>query len=307
VLALTALGDPGGSVALTEIESPSPRENEAVVAQQALSLNRGEVRALRSIDPGVVLGWDAAGVVVSAARDGSGPPEGSRVIGIIEVGGWAERVAVPADGLTVIPDQLDVAVASTLPIAGLTALWALSIGGSLLGKRVLITGAAGGVGRLAVQLARRAGAYVTAVVRNAERAHGLVELGANEVVFDNDPAGERVDLVLESVGGASLAASLHRVAEGGAVILFGNSSDTNPEIDVEFYNRSRGAMLYAFNIGYERPHRDLGSDLAWLAGEALAGRLDAQITTRSSWRHANEILGALADRSINGKAVLDVD
>jgi len=121
------------------------------------------------------------------------------------------------------------------------------------------------------------------------------------------PDDRRFDLILESVGGESLAASLHRVAEGGSVVLFGNSSDTNPVFDVEFYNRSRGAQLYAFNIMYELPRRDRGRDLRWLANELLAGRLDPQISRRTNWRQAADILDALADRRINGKAVLRVD
>ena len=91
--------------------------------------------------------------------------------------------------LAELPDEVSFAQAATLPVAGVTALRALEICGFVLGKRVLVTGASGGVGRFAVQLASRAGARVTAVSRNAERARGLRELGAAEVVFDL--SGER--------------------------------------------------------------------------------------------------------------------
>lgn len=307
--ALVAAGDGTERVILDEVGEPLPESSEALVEQRVISLNRGEARALRTSRPGVVLGWDVAGVVAQPAADGSGPPAGARVIGVarVEGGGWAQRVAVPTRNLAVIPNGLDLALASVVPIAGLTALWALSTGGPLLGRRVLITGAAGGVGRLAIQLAYQGGASVSAVVGRPERARGLRELGAREVIMENDPAGDRFDLILESVGGASLAASLHRVAEGGTVVLFGNSSDSNPSFDVEFYNRSRGAQLLAFNIMYELPRRGVSSDLAWLAGRVQSGCLDAQISLRTTWREASSALGALTRREVAGKAVLDVD
>ncbi len=307
MLALVAEGKGSGRVILGEIEEPQPAFAEVVVEQRAISLNRGEVRALRVSEPGMVFGWDVAGIVAQAAADGSGPPAGARVIGIVDRGGWAQRVAVAARNLAVIPDGLEIHRACVLPIAGLTALWALSAGGALLGRRVLVTGAAGGVGRLAVQLANHGGAHVSAVVGSPNRALGLQELGAEEILLNNDPDGDRFDVILESVGGESLAASLHRVAEGGIVVLYGNSSNTNPTFDVEFYNRSRGARLLAFNIMYEVPRRDVCTDLRWLAGEMQTGRLDDQISLRTSWREAGAALEALSRREVAGKAVLDVD
>jgi NADPH:quinone reductase len=92
-------------------------------------------------------------------------------------------------------------------------------GAPLLGKRVLITGAAGGVGTIAVQLAARSGARVTAVVGRVERATGLKELGAFEV-----KALGRFGLILESAGGASLAHAIKLVEAEGTVVVFGNSS-----------------------------------------------------------------------------------
>jgi NADPH2:quinone reductase len=309
VLGLAATGDAEAPVALAELNEPRPGSADVIVEQRVISLNRGEARALPTAPPGTVLGWDIAGVVAEPAADGSGPAQHSWVIGVGDPsgGGWAQRVSVPSRNLAVVPDDLDLEAASVLPIAGLTALWALSTAGPILGKRVFITGAAGGVGRLAVQLAHCGGAHVTAAVRDEQRAAGLRALGADEVVFENERDEQRFDLVLESIGGESLAASLHRIAEGGTVVLFGNSSDSNPVLDVEFYNRSRGAQLYAFNIMYELPRRNAAVDLLWLAEEMLAGRLDPQISRRASWREASDVLRALTEREINGKAVLHVD
>jgi NADPH:quinone reductase-like Zn-dependent oxidoreductase len=97
-------------------------------------------------------------------------------------GGWAELRAVPTAELAVVPAGVDLSAASTLPAAGVTALQALRALGSVLGRRVLVTGASGGVGRFAVQLAVLAGAEVVASVSRPARGTGLAGLGAAEIV-----------------------------------------------------------------------------------------------------------------------------
>ena len=296
-------------VELREAPEPEPARDEAIVTVKAVSLNRGEVRRLATAPNGWRPGWDIAGVVHTGAANGSGPIAGTRVVGLVRGGGWAERVAVRTTHLAPIPNKVSFATAATLPVAGLTALRTLALGGLLLGQRVLITGAAGGVGRFAVQLAARAGAEVTGVVGSAERAAGLERLGADAVVTRLEDAGAEFDLVLESVGGTSLATALTRVASGtGTVVSFGNSSGEPTTFNAsEFYNRS-GARLVAFVLFPDLERRPSAArDLAYLASLVEAGELHPEIAGELSWRDPGAALTSLMKRQVRGKAVLRID
>ncbi len=297
--ALVADRSSTSGVSLTEAPEPQVEPGEVLVEVRAVSLNRGEVRRMPLREEGTIPGWDVAGVVLD------GPQEGTRVVGLVDEGAWAERVAVPTNRLAPLPDDVSFAAASTLPVAALTAIRALEVGGPLLGRRVLITGAAGGVGRFAVQLAHRAGAHVTGVVRSAERGAGLKEIGADELITELAPEGEPFDLLLESVGGASLAAALTRVGPRGTVVAFGASSPDPTTFDpTSFYNRG-GARLYGLRVFHELEFQlSARRDLAFLVGELAAGRLDPQIGLTGSLWEPDEALKALLDRQVAGKAVL---
>jgi len=219
---------------LRELPEPQPARNELLVAVRAFSLNRGELRSLVNNAEGWVPGQDVGGVVLQQAADGSGPAAGSRIVALMDEFGWAERAAVPSHRMAVLPDTVSFSQAATLPVAGLTALRTLRHGAPLLGKRVLITGAAGGVGTIAVQLAARSGARVTAVVGRVERAAGLKELGSFEVIEGIDKAIGRFGLILESVGGASLTHAIKLVeARGTVVVSLVADGSLDPQIGVE--------------------------------------------------------------------------
>jgi NADPH:quinone reductase len=295
-------------VELGEVESPSPAPDEALVEVRAVSLNRGEVRRLAGRSEGNVPGWDVAGVVRAGAADGSGPGEGARVVGLVGERAWAELAAVSTRRLAELPDEVSFENAATLPVAGLTALLALNAAGPLLGRRVLVTGAAGGVGRFAVQLAHRGGAHVTGVVGSPERGRGLREIGANELIEELAADGDSYDVILESVGGASLAAALGRVAARGTVVALGISSGEPTSFDVSSFYTHSGARLVALRVFDELDHHDSGvRDLGFLAAEVAAGRLDTQVGLTASWREAGRALEALMDRRVQGKAVLTID
>src|SRR5947207_13126385 len=142
-----------GRLVIRPIADPAPERAEAIVRVRAISLNRGEVRRAGMAEAGWRPGWDLAGVVDVAPANGSGPRVGARVVGVVLEGAWAERVAVPANALAELPDKVTFSQAATFPVAGLTALHALAKGGLLLRRRVLVTGATGGVGAFAMRLA----------------------------------------------------------------------------------------------------------------------------------------------------------
>lgn len=309
--ALVISRDNPAGIELSDVHEPTPAIHEALVAVKATSLNRGEVRRLQSgSPPGHVVGWDVAGVVEKAAADGSGPSAGERVVGLVNGGAWAERAAVATDRLGRLPDGCDFADGSTLPVAALTALRMLRKA-PLLGRRVLVAGAAGGVGRFAVQLAAHAGAYVAGVASSWERAEGLQDLGAHEVITDLASEGAEFDLILESAGGQSLAHALQRVSAGGTVISFGNSSRERTTFDVSpFYARS-GARLVGFLIFVDAGQPpSASSDLEYLAALVAAKKLDTAVSLELNWSDETALAGALQalmDRRIRGKAVMHLE
>jgi NADPH:quinone reductase len=309
VLALTTCQQ-APHVELTEVPDPEPAPGEALIAVRAVSLNRGEVKRLPTHPPGTVTGWDVAGAVEHQAKDGSGPPKGARVVGLVQLGAWAQRVAVPTRTLAELPDDVSDQQAATLPVAGLTALYAIELGPpSLLGRSVLVTGASGGVGRFAIQLAKRAGAHVTAVARSPERAEGLEQLGADAIVHEIEPEGERFDLVIEGVGGQTLSQAIRRVAPDGTVVSFARSD----EQDVTFptsalFRDASGAAVRGLYVFHELERRaGGGADLARLASLVASNQLGPQIDLETSWREPKDAIEALLDRRIAGKAVLRVD
>jgi len=303
---VAASGAPGG-IELREVEEPSPADGIALVDVRACSLNRGECTALLTAEDGWRPGWDVAGVIAEPALDGSSPPPGTRVVAWVHGGGWAERVDVRSSHLALIPDEVSFETASTLPVAGLTAMGALGFVDPLEGRRVAITGAAGGVGRFAVQLGHALQADVTAVVGSPERGEGLPELGADHVVLALEPEGEPFDLILESVGGSTLAAALGRVSPDGTVVTFGNSSNEPTTFDTRtFYRRGRPTMK-GYLVTHELLEGRLGTaELAELAGLVASGRLRVEIDLVVPWTEAASAVTALLERRVRGKAVLTV-
>jgi NADPH:quinone reductase-like Zn-dependent oxidoreductase len=229
---------------------------------------------------------------------------------MVDSGAWAEFVAVPTGILAELPTSVSFAQAATLPIAGLTALRTLEKGGLLLERQVLITGASGGVGYFACQLARNAGAHIVGVVRQASSEAVAKEAGAHEVVVSEDLSEAHqygpYDLILESVGGRSLGNALSMLAPGGTCVNFGASESPEVTFDLRRFYMAGGATLYGFYIFYDLSRNPGAKDLVRLASMVAEGRLHARIDVEAPWTEIGDLAQKLTDRRITGKAVLHI-
>ncbi|MFI6497966.1 zinc-binding dehydrogenase [Nonomuraea typhae] len=293
--------DAPASLRLATAPEPQPAPHQALLEIRHISLNRGEVAFASRQPAGTIHGYDAAGIVVRPAADGTGPAAGARVAAF-GPHAWAQRMAADTTAMAEVPARVDLAHAAALPMAGLTALRTLRTQ-PILGRRVLITGAAGGVGRYAVQLAAIGGAHVIASVGSAERGSGLAELGAHEVVIGLQGVDQPVDLILDNVGGPQLAAAWDLLAPGGSVQNIGWASG-EPAVFAPYSLFHIGPPKTLSTFGdTRRPGPDLGT----LLNFAAAGRLSPEVHWRGSWERLTEAAQALLDRRIAGKAVLDVE
>ena len=276
---LAVVSTPGGDrwAELRDVPTPEPGPDELLVEVHAAGINRGEL-ALVQMREDFRPGQEIAGVVAD------GPRKGERVVGLADWHGWAEYATVPEHRTVPLPDDIDFATAAALPMAGNTALNLIRLSGDLLGRNVTVTGASGGVGVIAVQLARLAGANVTAVSAVTE------------------DVAEGQDVILESAGGASLDKALAKVALGGLILVFGNSSKEPSKLDFrDFAGRDRVRVQSFFSAHYEHLAAD---NLRTLLGLVADGRLDVQVGLETPLAEVNDALDALDGRLVSGKAIL---
>ena len=209
----------------------------------------------------------------------------------------------PERWIAELPDGVSFAEAAALPTAGLAALRMLRMGPAILGRRVLVTGASGGVGRFAIQLAHLGGAEVTALVSSrSARAEGLRQLGADDVVSDIDELRGRFDLILESVGGETLGRLVTRVDPQGTLVMFGNSSDEPTTFNVRDVYNDALVRLQGFELFFGGD--PFGRDLGYLASLVADGKLDPQLGGEMPWEEITEAMDRLRNRDVAGKIAL---
>ena len=233
-----------GEVVVAEHPDPEPGSGEVLVRVRAAGLNGADIHQRAGHYPAPpgspqdIPGLELAGEVVARGPGAERFAEGDRVMAIVGGGGQAELATVHERQLMPVPDGLSFTEAGGVPEVFTTAHDALFTQGALRpGERLLVQGAAGGVGTAGVQLGATAGAHVTASVRNADLRAGVAELGAHEVI---DPKGfaERgpFDVVLELVGAPNLSGDLQALATSGRIVVIGIGGGAKAELNL-------GAMM----------------------------------------------------------------
>jgi len=291
--------------------APTALPNQALIRVKAISINRGEVRMGMNAPAGAKIGWDFAGIVDQPAADGTGPKAGTRVVGMINKGSWAQLIAAPTNAIAELPANVTFTQAAALPVAGLTALHSLYKGGFLLGKNVLVTGATGGTGDFACQLARLAGARVTATVRAASREPFIRSLGVQNIVVGEDPSDAAksgpYSLIIDSVAGPNFGKVLAMLATGGTCVMFGATGGSEPTFNASKFYATGSATLYGMILFNELLREPAGIGLTILADLVATGKLKPRVEIEESWRKIGQIARDLMDRKFTGKAVLNVD
>jgi NADPH:quinone reductase-like Zn-dependent oxidoreductase len=237
---------PPEALRLADVETPTAGPGEVLVKVEAASVNAADWHSMRGkpsfsrFTLGLLrpkhrtLGVDVAGRIESVGRGVTSPEPGADVYAnLLEhgYGGFAEYVSVPVGALAPKPASLSYADAAAVPMAGVTALQGLRHHGEIRpGQKVLINGGSGGVGTFAVQIAKSYGPELT-VVTSSQNVELVRSLGADHVVdytaTDVVDAGQRYDLILDTVGNRSVTDLRRILAEGGKVAVTGFSSMTN--------------------------------------------------------------------------------
>ncbi|TPM32796.1 NADP-dependent oxidoreductase [Mesorhizobium sp. B2-3-4] len=292
---------------IAELPDPSPGPGELLVRVKAAGINPvdGAVRAgyypLLG-EPPFILGWDISGTVEALGAGVTGFKVADEVFGMPrfpkQAAAYAELTAVPADEIALKPKAADHVQAGALPLAGLTAWQGLvRHGGLKSGQRVLVHAAAGGVGHLAVQIAKARGAYVVATA-SPGKTDFVRKLGADEVIDyttgDFTSQVSDIDLVLEPVGGDHADRSLKVLKPGGVLVSLLNVNDTT-RADAS----ARGIRVERMSVVPDR------EGLLGLAGLIDAQKLVVHVARTFPLDQAGAAHAFLATRPI-GKVALTV-
>ncbi|MEW2156214.1 hypothetical protein AB0950_13105 [Streptomyces sp. NPDC007189] len=208
-------------------------DDEILVVVRAVAPEHDEMIKAEPLPEGWLRGWDIAGVVLRGAPEGFSPLPGDRIVGVASAGTWAPCMAIPAEYAVVLPDHVSFEQAAALRVAVLTALRLIRGAGTVSGRRVMVTGADRGIGRLLVELAAALGAEVTAVVHDPARAAEVTELGAGRVLCDLDGVTDTCDVLYEAASGDLTAAGRGLLVPGGSVFLY--ESFTAHGADIGFF------------------------------------------------------------------------
>ena len=238
------------AIVVQEHPDPVPEAGELLVRVEAAGLNGADVMQLRGrypAPPGVpedIPGLEFAGEVLEVGRDVERFEPGDRVMAVVAGGGQAELAVVHERAAMPVPDELDWIAAGGVPEVFTTAHDALfTQAGLAVGERVLVHGAAGGVGMAAVQLGVMAGARVTATVRREGAREQIAALGVNAIAPEGFREAGPFDVILELVGAPNLADNLKSLAERGRVCIIGIGAGAKTELDLRLLMGKRARLM----------------------------------------------------------------
>jgi len=306
---------------LVDVEPPRPGPGEVLVAVEYAGVNFIDTYHRSGLYPLPLPsgnGLEGVGTITAVGEGVTTREVGQRVAWADTVGSYAEQVVVPEDRCFLVPDGVDSATACALALQGMTAHY-LAFSTFPLGKEhtALIYAAAGGVGRILVQLAVQRGARVLACTSSDEKEAAVRALGAHEVIRyrDVDVAetvreltdGVGVDVVYDSVGAATWRSSLDSLRPRGLGVFFGNSSGPIPPLDLLELNR-RGSLFVTRPKLFD--HVATVEELAWRAGAlhglVTAGKIAVDVHATYPLGEAAQAHRDLESGTTAGKLLLEV-
>jgi NADPH2:quinone reductase len=304
---------------LADAPDPSAGPGQIAVHVEAAGLNFIDVYHRTGLYPNplpLVPGLEGAGVVAGVGPGVTAFREGDRVAWTGILGSYAERVLLPAERAVAVPPGMGTDTAAALMLQGLTAHYLCTSTYPLKkGDTCLVHAAAGGVGLLLVQMAKRRGARVIGTVGTEAKAALAREAGADEVVLYTQEdfleavkrltGGRGVDVVYDSVGKTTAEKSLDCLVPRGMMVFFGNASGPVPPIDPLALSRRGSLFLTRPNlVHYIADRASLEARAADVLGDAAAGRLRVRIDRTYPLAEAAEAHRALEGRQTAGKVLL---
>ena len=315
----------GGTEVLQVVEKPNPTAGagQAVIAVKASGINFADLMAREgkypsAPQPPFVLGYEVAGMVSEVGSGVENIRTGQRVMALVQWAGYADYAVVKAEDIIPLPDTLDFAPATALLVQGLTAYFLLDAAMFAPGKSVLVNAAAGGVGSLAVQIAKLRGAGVVVGTASTDEKREMVKgLGANEAAdytakgwaetVKAATGGKGVDIFLDATGDL-VGEGSSALADGGYWMIYGSQSGKDAGLPVgrvmEMLGKSQylgGFTLFAYAGDAQKMQSALGDLIGW----AVSGKLKIVADDRFPLTEAAKAHAAIINRETTGKVVLE--
>lgn len=312
---------PLSDLTVEDIAVPDIRPDEVLIDVEAAGVNFPDallVQGLYQIQPETPFtpGCEVAGTVIQAGDRVSHLSVGQRVVGVCQIGGYAQKVAISAAQVMPLPDFIPSEEAAALVTAHATAHHALKQRAQLqAGETLVVTGAAGGTGLAAVQIGKAMGARVIAVCSSAEKLELAKKHGADEGINYTEEDlketvksltnGDGADVVYECVGGDSFDAMSRAMAWGGRLLVVGFASGQIPRLPVNLTLVKGYSVVGVFwGVFTQKQPRVFGENMKELMGWYQQGKVNVVIDARFTLEQATQALEFMTDRKVKGKVVL---